>query len=513
MKFSLQAGLRSLTVLASLYVFLGIIVFPATATASLGDGLIAHYPFNGNASDESGNGRHGVVMGAYPATDRFGRSQSAYGFNGNGRIIVDAFRGHTWGQNFTVSVWFQRTGQWWNYQGIVNNGYYTNGSWEIRMGRENEGTLLGGGVLTTADPRPWDFSTYASQNTWHHVVMTYDGSSLAFYLDGAVVGIQRRDSGNILTRNTPLTIGQAGPGTVNEYFHGFIDDIRIYGRALSADEVGMLHREGLDADGDGISDGEDNCPTTPNGDQSDSDVDGLGDACDTCPLDMANDADGDGLCADADNCPMAANADQRDSDADGLGDACDACPLDMANDADGDGLCADEDPCPLDAGNDADGDTICAAVDVCPGTSMPEAHVPTERHGTNRWVLGPDGDFTIEETAGCNCEQIIEQLELEEGHRKHGCSIGAMDDWTALVASGAVPTTSAPALNHGTGPSRKDTGVASSSPMANGCSAGGGQAGGGTAMGLMLLLFVATRRFARARHAPIRARTSNRHWR
>jgi hypothetical protein len=46
---------------------------------------------------------------------------------------------------------------------------------------------------------------------------------------------------------------------------------------------------------------------------------------------------------------------------------------------------------------------------------------------------GPNRSYTIEDTAGCSCEQIIENQELGKGHTKFGCSISAMDDWVELV--------------------------------------------------------------------------------
>ncbi len=46
---------------------------------------------------------------------------------------------------------------------------------------------------------------------------------------------------------------------------------------------------------------------------------------------------------------------------------------------------------------------------------------------------GPGLSFTIEDTAGCSCEQIIDAQGLGKGHRKFGCSISAMEDWVALV--------------------------------------------------------------------------------
>ena len=86
-----------------------------------------------------------------------------------------------------------------------------------------------------------------------------------------------------------------------------------------------------DADGDGLADSEDNCPSVFNpirpmddGVQSDQDDDGLGDPCDEDPI--KPDLDGDGQANADDNCPFDANADQADDDADGTGDVCDVCP-------------------------------------------------------------------------------------------------------------------------------------------------------------------------------------------
>jgi hypothetical protein len=52
------------------------------------NGLIAWYPFNGNANDESGNGINGTVNTAIPAPDRFGNANSAYSFDGTNRSII-----------------------------------------------------------------------------------------------------------------------------------------------------------------------------------------------------------------------------------------------------------------------------------------------------------------------------------------------------------------------------------------------------------------------------------------
>jgi hypothetical protein len=104
----------------------------------------------------------------------------------------------------------------------------------------------------------------------------------------------------------------------------------------------------------------------------------------------------------------------------------------------------------LDGGPaDADGDGIGDDDDVCPDTAIPES-VPTNHLGVNRWALvdddgvfdtvsppgggnGPDFEFTIGDTGGCSCEQIIEAMALGWGHAKSGCSTGALLQWISTV--------------------------------------------------------------------------------
>jgi hypothetical protein len=96
---------------------------------------------------------------------------------------------------------------------------------------------------------------------------------------------------------------------------------------------------------------------------------------------------------------------------------------------------------------DEDNDRVSDAEDVCPGTVIPE-RVPTEQLGVNRYALidndaifdtrPPQGKkpgqvFTLTDTAGCSCEQIIKALRLDEGQTKYGCSSGTMTKWIEMV--------------------------------------------------------------------------------
>ncbi len=133
-----------------------------------------------------------------------------------------------------------------------------------------------------------------------------------------------------------------------------------------------------DADGDGVADGDDNCPNDNNPAQEDLDEDDIGDVCDP-------DRDGDNVNNTEDNCPDEANANQADADDDGVGDVCDdSGPLD----SDGDGVADDIDNCidlsnvdqadvntdgEGDACDDTDGDGLTDEEELAGGTDYDDA--------------------------------------------------------------------------------------------------------------------------------------------
>lgn len=194
---------------------------------------------DGTASDSSGLGRDGVWEG----TEDYGdgrRGAQAARFDGSSRIVFSQFIEFKWGNQLSVSCFFKRLSSS-GYQGIVNNGYYSSGSFEIRMGDEGGGTMLGGGVLTAAHPEAWDHvGLTAAIADWHHVALVYSGSRVDFWLDGTPEPQAVADTGTLMTRDTPVFVGQAGTGKSNEYFNGLIDEVRIYTSVLGVDELADL---------------------------------------------------------------------------------------------------------------------------------------------------------------------------------------------------------------------------------------------------------------------------------
>jgi len=79
--------------------------------ADLNDGLVAYYPFNGNARDESGNFNDGAVNGATLTEDRFGNKESAYSFDGiaNKIAIQDAPLLNFGKTELSIAVWIKTT--------------------------------------------------------------------------------------------------------------------------------------------------------------------------------------------------------------------------------------------------------------------------------------------------------------------------------------------------------------------------------------------------------------------
>lgn len=216
--------------------------------------LIAWYPFNGNANDESGNNLHGTVEGAALTTDRFGNENSAYEFNGTSSYIWVADTSLLdFTQSFTFSSWF-----------IADSIYDTPG--EVRMilskhraGIDTDGYVYGlwgnsdnadesWGILNfsaspyyTSETYPKDETGFVYVGRWYNYVITFskESNSLKYYLDGILVDSLSIDF-EVVSNSQNLIIGaqhiMSGDG-YKSYFNGKLDDIGIWDRALSEQEI------------------------------------------------------------------------------------------------------------------------------------------------------------------------------------------------------------------------------------------------------------------------------------
>jgi hypothetical protein len=214
------------------------------------NGLIAHYPFNGNAYDQSGNNYNGTVNGATLTTDRFSNVNSAYSFNGSSDYIQvdDASALRLSGTDYTISVWFNET-------------YLVNTEHQALISKRNpytpaanlDGWLLYIDVLTTPMGKvgivPAGYPNTCAYtadpitlNNWINVVEVYHSGTqiVETYMNGV---LNNTTTGVLSPNNTttlPLYIGSDKESN-SYFFNGKIDDICIYNRALTQQEITDLY--------------------------------------------------------------------------------------------------------------------------------------------------------------------------------------------------------------------------------------------------------------------------------
>ena len=251
----------------------------AIQIAKIDDGLIAHYPFKGNANDESGNSRHGTAVGASLTQDRFGNPDSAYHFNGSSWIETSEYRLLDGADSATISAWVLlesgKEGQ------LLSTGDFRAGYDPISMYLAEGGTTgtwLHDTVRGNTHEQQVGVAGYKAElpkflaSRWHHfvvalsredsrgVVSIYLDGKLAFQRIGTITGANTFERISY-DRNMRFLIGaiEGRPfySTPGQFWSGKIDDVRIYNRALTQDELRLLYTNEVgmyDGDGDNIPD-------------------------------------------------------------------------------------------------------------------------------------------------------------------------------------------------------------------------------------------------------------------
>jgi hypothetical protein len=213
---------------------------------------IAYYPFNGNADDQSGRGHNGIVVNAVLTTDRFGNPDSAYAFNGQNSSIeipdnvdlnpatvtictwikVNNFlptRSGTSGDSSVQWIIFKKNSRTSNFEGydlkVLNTDHAGSTMVTSHGGRQ---------VSANSEVHSMNISE------WYFMTMTAGPESIRLYINGALKDEQSTgfplDYGN-----RPLFIGRTGEDYWDGYFKGTIDDVRIYNRILTSEEIAALY--------------------------------------------------------------------------------------------------------------------------------------------------------------------------------------------------------------------------------------------------------------------------------
>ncbi len=207
-------------------------------------GLVAYYPFTGNADDSSGNGNNGTIYGATSTEDRFGRPNSALRFNGMSDYVLVPSSTSFPSSAITTAFWFNRLGC-----GLTGAENYLSKEMSFSTYLYTDSILAA--QVWKGSAGVWSWWTtdqkMACDDAWVFYASTYDNATrtVELYLDGSLVKtIHESDSSAILrTSSEPLYIGRNGSASVY-YINGALDDIRLYNRVLSPSEIQTLYHEG-----------------------------------------------------------------------------------------------------------------------------------------------------------------------------------------------------------------------------------------------------------------------------
>lgn len=207
-----------------------------TTAFSLPNGLIAYYPFDGDAMDYSNNGNNGTIYGPTWVTGYYG---SALHFNGAGDYVSVQDKGSLVITNgLSICAWIKpELGNMWYRVVGKSNSSNSDDCWGI-------GEAMAGGICFTlwkgGNQTYTNGQTPLQMNQWNHIVGTWDGSVMHIYQNGVLQPETEYITPPIDNSVNPLYIGKLPNNTY--YFKGAVDEVMIFNRALSASEVDSIFR-------------------------------------------------------------------------------------------------------------------------------------------------------------------------------------------------------------------------------------------------------------------------------
>lgn len=200
---------------------------------SVTGGIVAHYPFKGNALDISGNQLHGTPRGVVSTADRNGKAMEAYYFNGGAQSVqVSANELLNTESAVSVSVWVKPLALPDRETFIASHGSWQN-RWKLSVTPEGK---LRWTVNTTDGIADLDGLVRLETEKYYHIVATYDGKFMILYIDGTVHSF-RPMTGKLRKTTFPLLIGQMLPDNTTYNFKGVIDEVILNDYALTPPSV------------------------------------------------------------------------------------------------------------------------------------------------------------------------------------------------------------------------------------------------------------------------------------
>jgi hypothetical protein len=192
--------------------------------------LLAYFPFNGNAKDSSGNGFDGVPTGLQPTANRKNEPNRAISFLNGGYMGVNLNNSH-FANDFTISIWAQLDSVKTTDPNIISCAFITFNF------KSNKFIYNIWGVSNTHEG-------FIDVKNWNLITLTRKSDSSSIYLNGTYLSSQAHIKGQTLKPGNGIIFGREFFGNFPQYYNynGKLDDIRIYKRALTAEEVKYLYQ-------------------------------------------------------------------------------------------------------------------------------------------------------------------------------------------------------------------------------------------------------------------------------
>jgi PKD repeat protein len=203
-------------------------------------GLIAHYPFTGNANDVSGNNINGVVTNAVLTTDKTNAANSAYYFNGRDSYIQLPFSNlynFSAYSSFSISLWvLPDPGNSWPAQALLVKSPY---NYDFNESIWNYGCYL----LDYKAMSGYAYEHILNSKTqfsydkcWYNIITTYDKGNWKLYINGRLESSDLSQTRFVSAERCKITFGKKGESS-GDWYKGKMDDVRIYSRVLNEQEI------------------------------------------------------------------------------------------------------------------------------------------------------------------------------------------------------------------------------------------------------------------------------------
>lgn len=222
---------------------------------TINDGLVAYYPFSGNANDESGNKNHGIVKNAVLCPDRKGNPKGAYLFGGLAKpayILIKNSNSLKFENECSISL-FVKPISWYGMDGWGRST--NNGAAHTLFAKSHDRRGFALEYIGSSNEIYTHFATYEAWaqkidvgvlkgdllNKWVHIVYSIGKSQVKVYING-----QLKSASNAIPNFSTINRQDIYLGKFSDHWfplNGVLDDVRIYNRALTENEVSQLYHE------------------------------------------------------------------------------------------------------------------------------------------------------------------------------------------------------------------------------------------------------------------------------